>query len=50
MHYVALSQAILNRGAGLPLVGPLFLAMASIGSVIFALAHARFRRTISSMV
>jgi len=49
-HYVALSQAILYRGAGLDVVWPQFLAIAAIGSVIFALALARFRRTISSMV
>ena len=50
IHYVELSQAILYRGAGLDVVWPQFLAIALIGSVIFALALARFRKTIGSMV
>lgn len=49
-HYVALSRAILYRGAGLDVVWPQFLAIAAIGSVLFALALARYRNTISSMV
>ena len=48
-HFVALAQAILYRGAGLGVVWPQFLALLAIGSVFFALALARFRKTISSM-
>lgn len=46
-HFVALSQAILFRGAGLEVVWPNFLALALIGGVLFAIALGRFRRTIS---
>lgn len=48
-HFVELGQAILYRGAGMDVVWPQFLALAGIGSVLFALSLARFRRTISSM-
>ena len=48
-HFVELSQAILYRGAGLDVVWKLFLALAAIGSVLFALSLARFRKTISQM-
>ena len=48
-HFVELAQAILYRGAGMDVVWPQFLALAGIGSVLFALSLARFRRTISSM-
>ncbi|MFN9709501.1 MAG: ABC transporter permease [Burkholderiales bacterium] len=44
-HDVALSQAILFRGAGLSVVWPHLLALALIGSVLFALSLARFRQT-----
>jgi ABC-2 type transport system permease protein len=46
-HFVILGQAILYRGAGLSIVWPQFLAIAAIGTTFFALALARFRRTIS---
>ena len=48
-HFVALAQAILYRGAGISVVWPQFLALLAIGSVFFALALARFRKTISTM-
>jgi ABC-2 type transport system permease protein len=48
-HFVMLAQAILYRGAGLAAVWPQFLALAAIGAVLFVLALARFRRTISTM-
>ncbi len=48
-HFVELSQAILYRGAGLDVVWKPFLALAAIGSVLFALTLTRFRKTISQM-
>ncbi|WP_284338185.1 ABC transporter permease [Comamonas sp. NoAH] len=48
-HFVSLAQAILYRGAGMDVVWPQFLALFVIGSVLFALSLARFRKTISSM-
>jgi ABC-2 type transport system permease protein len=45
-HFVAFSQAVLYRGADLPIVWPLLVAMAAIGSVYFAFALSRFRRVI----
>ncbi len=48
-HFVALSQAILYRGAGLSVVWPQFLALAAIGAVFFTIALRRFRRTVSQM-
>jgi ABC-2 type transport system permease protein len=48
-HYVALGQAILFRGAGLDVVWPRFLALAAIGSVFFAVALERFRKTVGRM-
>ncbi|MCL2345545.1 MAG: ABC transporter permease [Desulfobulbus sp.] len=48
-HFVELSQAILYRGAGLTVVWPQFLWLAAIGSVLFALALLRFRKTLSQM-
>ncbi len=48
-HFTELSQAILYRGAGLEVVWVQFLALAVIGSVLFGLSLARFRRTISQM-
>jgi ABC-2 type transport system permease protein len=44
-----LAQAILYRGAGITAVWPQFLAIAAIGSVLFALALARFRRSLATM-
>jgi len=48
-HFVMLSQAILYRGAGLDVVWPQFLSLAAIGAVLFALALARFRKTLALM-
>ncbi len=48
-HFVELGQAILYRGAGLEVVWPQFLSLLGIGSVFFAAALLRFRRTIGQM-
>jgi ABC-2 type transport system permease protein len=48
-HFVMLAQGILFRGAGLEAVWPQFLALGVIGAVLFAIALARFRKTIGSM-
>jgi ABC-2 type transport system permease protein len=45
-HFVAFSQAVLYRGAGLSIVWPQLAALAAIGSVYFAFAMSRFRRVI----
>lgn len=46
-HYVGFAQAILYRGAGLDIVWPHFLIIAAMGGGVFALAAARFRRSIT---
>jgi ABC-2 type transport system permease protein len=48
-HFTELSQAILYRGAGLSVVWSSFAALLLIGSVLFALSLARFRKTIAQM-
>jgi ABC-2 type transport system permease protein len=48
-HFVAASQAILFRAAGLDVVWPQLLALAAIGTVLFMVALSRFRRTLSRM-
>jgi ABC-2 type transport system permease protein len=48
-HFVRAGQAILYRGAGLDVVWPQFLALALIGTVLFFLSLARFRKTIGQM-
>ena len=48
-HFVSLSQAILYRGAGFTVVWPQLLAIVAIGTALFSLALARFRRAISTM-
>ena len=48
-HLVTLGQAILFRGAGFSLVWKQFAALAVIGSVLFGIALARFRKTITFM-
>ena len=48
-HFVTAAQAILYRGAGLDVVWPQLLAIGAIGSVLFATALSRFRKTISQM-
>jgi ABC-2 type transport system permease protein len=41
-HYIAVTQAILLRGAGPALVWPQLLALAAIGAVLFGAALWRF--------
>ncbi|AWM38982.1 Inner membrane transport permease YhhJ [Gemmata obscuriglobus] len=48
-HFVALSQGILYRGAGLSVVWPQFLALALIGTTFFGVTLARFRKVIGTM-
>ena len=48
-HFVELAQAILYRGAGMDVVWKPYLILAIIGSTLFALSLARFRKTISQM-
>jgi ABC-2 type transport system permease protein len=48
-HFVELGQAILYRGAGIEVVWKPFLYLLVIGSILFALSLARFRKTISQM-
>jgi ABC-2 type transport system permease protein len=48
-HFVASSQAILFRGAGLPVVWPQFLLLILIGAALFTIALNHFRRAISQM-
>lgn len=48
-HFVALSQAILYRGAGLAIVWPQMVALAIIGVVFFWLAALRFRKALLTM-
>ncbi|MFA9219069.1 MAG: ABC transporter permease, partial [Sphingomonadaceae bacterium] len=48
-HFVAAAQAILFRGAGLDVVWPQFVGVTVIGMAFFALALARFRKTLSQM-
>jgi len=42
-HFISLAQAVLFRGAGLAVVWPQLLALAVIGSAMFAFALRRFR-------
>ena len=46
-HFVAFSQAVLFRGAGLEAVWQPLLATAGIGALAFVAALARFRRTVT---
>ncbi len=43
-HFVSFAQAILDRGAGIDVVWPEFLAVTAIGAAFFVLALLRFRR------
>jgi len=47
-HFVSLSAAILFRDAGVSVVWPDLLALATIGLVFFAIALARFRKSLAS--
>ena len=46
-HYMAFSQAIVFRGAGLDIVWPDFLKVAGLGAVFFTLSLMLFRRSIT---
>ncbi len=46
-HYVALAQAILNRGAGIAAIWPSLAVVTGLGAVFFILALARFRRALA---
>jgi len=48
-HFVMLAQAILYRGAGLSVVWPQFISLALIGTALFSLSLARFRKTLGTM-
>jgi ABC-2 type transport system permease protein len=48
-HYVMLAKGILFRGAGLEAVWPQFVALAVIGTILFGIALARFRKTLGTM-
>lgn len=48
-HFVELGQSILFRGAGISVVWTSFLILFVIGSVLFAVSLARFRKTIGQM-
>ena len=48
-HFVMLAQAILYRGAGLSVVWPQFIFLILIGTALFSLSLARFRKTIGTM-
>jgi ABC-type multidrug transport system permease subunit len=48
-HFTELSQAILYRGAGLAVVWTSFAALLVIGSVLFTLSLAHFRKMLSQM-
>jgi len=48
-HFVQSGQAILFRGAGLDVVWPQFIALALIGTTLFAVSLLRFRNTITQM-
>ena len=47
-HFVSLSQAILFRDAGLALIWPELLALTTIGLLFFAVALARFRKSLAA--
>jgi len=48
-HFVAASQSILFRGAGLSVVWPQLLSIVAIGAVLFAGSLARFRKALAQM-
>lgn len=48
-HFVAASQAILYRGAGVSVIWQSLLAIAGVGGLFFFVAATRFRKTLSSM-
>lgn len=46
-HFVQIGQAILSRGAGMEVVWKYFLALFIIGSALFALSRAQFRKSVN---
>lgn len=46
---VALARAILNRGAGFPVVWPKFAALFRIGTIFFSVFLTRFRKAVGTM-
>jgi ABC-2 type transport system permease protein len=46
-HFVAFTQSVVFRGAGLDLVWPHLAATFGLGALAFAIALARFRRTVT---
>lgn len=48
-HFIKLSQAVLFRGAGIEVVWPQLLGLLIVGSVFFACALSRFKKTIHTM-
>ncbi|EHQ52797.1 ABC transporter [Ectothiorhodospira sp. PHS-1] len=48
-HFVELGQAILYRGAGLDVIWPQCLFLLLIGTVLFSVSLARFRKTLGRM-
>lgn len=48
-HFVMLAQAILYRGAGIDVVWPQFVSLATIGIVLFSLSLLRFRKSLATM-
>lgn len=50
VHYVALAQAVIYRGAELALVWPQLLALAALGALFLALALGRFRSMLGKEV
>mgnify|MGYP003628185967 CR=1 FL=1 len=47
-HFTSFAQSVLFRGAGVDVVWPQMLIMLAIGTVLFLIALARFRSTISA--
>ncbi len=47
-HFIILAQAVLFRGAGIETVWPQLLTLAGIGSGLFAMAWARFRKSLEA--
>jgi ABC-2 type transport system permease protein len=49
-HFVKIAQAILFRGAGIDIVWPNLAVIVGVGGLLFALALARFRASVSQVV
>jgi len=48
-HFVALSQAVLYRGAGISVVWPQLVSLGVIGAALFGYAWLRFRAAVGTM-